>query len=226
MQPGPVPRRWEQLTGRRPWAVALVLVVGPAVAAVAAIVALPAASASATTAVTLTSTGCAQDWSAATTGPQTFTVTNQSSKAGEVNLDNAAGAVVAEIETLAATTADMTVTLGPGSYTFRCYLSGQAVTTSATVQVTGKVARGTPTAIKPVTVQQLTGPNQKYQAYAAGELHTLASAVARIRTDLQHGNLGAAKADWLAAHSTGRRSARPTTASAPTGPRWTACPTG
>jgi high-affinity iron transporter len=199
-QPEPVPRRWEQLIGRRPWAVAGVLVVAPAVAAAAAIVALPAASASATTAVTVTSTGCAKDWSAATTGPQTFTVTNQSSKAGEVNLDNAAGAVAAEIETLGpATTADLTATLGPGSYTFRCYLSGQAVTISATVEVTGKVAQGTPTAIKPVTVQELTGPNQKYQAYAAGELRTLASAVARIRTDLQHGNLGAAKTDWLAA---------------------------
>ena len=199
-QPEPVPRRWEQLAGRRPWAVAGVLVVAPAVAAAAAIVALPAASASATTAVNVTSTGCAKDWSAATTGPQTFTVTNQSSKAGEVNLDNAAGAVVAEIETLGpATTAGMTATLGPGSYTFRCYLSGQAVTTSATVQVTGKAAQGTPAAIKPVTVQELTGPNQKYQAYAAGELRTLASAVARIKTDLQHGNLGAAKTDWLAA---------------------------
>ena len=199
-QPEPVPRRWEQLAGRRPWAVAGVLVVAPAVAAAAAIVALPAASASATTAVTVTSNGCAKDWSAATTGPRTFTVTNQSSKAGEVNLDNAAGAVVAEIETLGpATTAGMTATLGPGSYTFRCYLSGQAVITSATVQVTGKAAQGTPAPIKPVTVQELTGPNQKYQAYAAGELRTLASAVARIKTDLQHGNLGAAKTDWLAA---------------------------
>jgi high-affinity iron transporter len=199
-RPEPVPRRWEQLAGRRPWAVAGVLVVTPAVAAAAAIVALPAASASATTAVNVTSTGCAKDWSAATTGPQTFTVTNQSSKAGEVNLDNAAGAVVAEIETLGpATTADMTATLGPGSYTFRCYLSGQTVTTSATVQVTGKAAQGTPAAIKPVTVQELTGPNQKFQAYAAGELRTLASAVARIKTDLQDGNLAGAKTDWLAA---------------------------
>jgi len=199
-QPEPVPRRWERLAGRRPWAVAGVLVVAPAVAAAAAIVALPAASASATTAVTVTGTGCAKDWSAATTGPQTFTVANQSSKAGEVNLDNAAGAVVAEIETLGpATTAGMTATLGPGSYTFRCYLSGLAATTSATVQVTGKAAGGTPAAIKPVTVQELTGPNQKYQAYAAGELRALASAVARIKTDLQHGSLGAAKTDWLAA---------------------------
>ena len=199
-QPEPVPRRWEQLAGQRPLAVAGVLVVAPAVAAAAAIVALPAASASATTAVTVTSTGCAKDWSAATTGPQTFTVTNQSSKAGEVNLDNAAGAVVAEIETLGpATTADMTATLGPGSYTFRCYLSGQTVTTSATVQVTGKAAQGTPAAVQPVTVQELTGPNQKYRAYAAGELRTLAGAVTRIKTDLQYGNLGAAKTDWLAA---------------------------
>jgi high-affinity iron transporter len=199
-RPEPVRRRWEQLAGRRPWAVAGVLVVAPAVAAAAAIVALPAASASATTAVTVTSSGCAKDWSAANTGPQTFTVTNQSGKAGEINLDNAAGAVVAEIETLGpATTADMTATLGPGAYTFRCYLSGQAITTSATVQVTGKAAQGAPSAIKPVTIQELTGPNQKYQAYAGSELRTLASAVARIKMDLQHVNLGAAKTDWLAA---------------------------
>ncbi len=46
-QPEPVPRRWEQLAGRRPWAVAGVLVVAPALAAAAAIAALPAASASA-----------------------------------------------------------------------------------------------------------------------------------------------------------------------------------
>ncbi|MGO9785083.1 MAG: iron uptake transporter permease EfeU [Streptosporangiaceae bacterium] len=199
-RPEPAPRRWERLAGRRPWAVAGVLVVAPAVAAAAAIVALPAASASATMAVTVTSSGCAKDWSAAKTGPQTFTVTNQSGKAGEINLDNAAGAMVAEIETLGpATAADMTATLGPGSYTFRCYLSGRAVTTSATIQVTGRAAQGAPAAIKPVTVQELTGPNQKYRAYAAGELRTLASAVTRIKTDLQHGNLGAAKTDWLAA---------------------------
>lgn len=43
----------------------------------------------------MTSTGCAKDWTAASAGPQTFTVANQSSKAGEATLVNAAGAVAA-----------------------------------------------------------------------------------------------------------------------------------
>ncbi len=194
------PPRWERLAARRPWAVAGVLVVVPVVAAAGAIATLPSASASATTAVTVTNTGCARDWTAASIGTRVFTVDNQTSKAGEINLDNAAGAVVAEIETIGpATTAQMTATLGPGSYTFRCHMSGQVVTTSATVQVSGKATGATPAAVKPVTVRDLAGPNQAYQAYAAGDLRTLAGDVARIRTDLRDGDLNAAKAGWLAA---------------------------
>ena len=62
--------RWERLAGRRPWAVAGVLVVVPALAAGAAIAALPAASSASTAAVTVTvtRTGCAQDWTSATAG--------------------------------------------------------------------------------------------------------------------------------------------------------------
>ena len=197
---GPDRPRWERLAARRPWAMAGVLVLAPAAAAGAVIAALPAASASATTAVTVTSTGCASDWTAASTGPQTFTVTNQSGTAGEVNLGNAAGAVVAEIETIGpGTTADMTATLGPGSYTFTCHMSGRAVTTSATVQVTGKAIQGVPAGVKPVTVAELTGPDKRYESYAAGQLTLLASAVAKIGTDLRQGNRGAARADWLTA---------------------------
>ena len=192
--------RWERLVARRPWAVAGILVIAPAAAAAVTIVALPPAGASATTAVTVTSTGCAKDWTAASTGPQTFTVDNQSSNAGEINLDNAAGAVVAEIETLGpATTAEMTATLGPGSYTFECHMSGEAVTTSATVQVTGKATQSVPAAVKPVTLADLTGPNKEYERYAAGQLRTLAGAITKIKTDLQQGRLNAARTDWLAA---------------------------
>ena len=205
--PGPVPEppreqrpRWERLVARRPWAVAGVLVLAPAAAAGIAIAALPAPGASATTAVTVTSAGCAKDWTTARTGPQTITVHNQTSKAGEVNLVNAAGEVVAEIETIGpATTADMTATLGPGSYTFKCHMSGQTVTTSATIQVTGQSTRGTTAAVKPVTVADLAGPNQQYERYAAGELTALAGAVARIKADLRQGDLTAARTDWLTA---------------------------
>ena len=194
------PPRSERLVARHPWAVAGILVIAPAAAAAVTIMALPPAGASATTAVTVTSTGCAQDWTAARAGPQTFTVDNQSSHAGEINLANAAGAVVAEIETLGpATTAEMPATLGPGSYTFECHMSGEAVTTSATVQVTGKASQNVPAAVKPVTLTDLTGPNKEYERYAAGQLRTLAGAVTKIKTDLQQGRLNAARTDWLAA---------------------------
>ena len=89
--------RWERLAGRRPWAVAGVLVVMPALAAGTTIAALPAASSASAAAVTVTvtRTGCAPDWTSATAGTQTFTVDNQSGLAGEINLDDASGDIVA-----------------------------------------------------------------------------------------------------------------------------------
>lgn len=191
---------WAQLAARRPWAVAAALVLVPAVAAVATIAALPSASAAATTAVTLTPNECAPDWTSARAGTQTFTVTNRSGKPGEINLDNAAGGVVAEIETIGpATTAAMTATLGSGSYTFKCYLSGQAVMSSAPVQATGNAGAPGPAAVTPVTMAELAGPNRAYQAYVARKLAALADAVTRVRADLRRGDLAAARRAWLAA---------------------------
>jgi high-affinity iron transporter len=195
---GPV--QWEQLAARRPWAVAGVLILVPALAAAAMIAVLPSASAAATTAVTVTRTGCAADWTSARAGTQTFTVANRSDQPGEINLNNSAGGVVAEIETIGpGTAAEMTATLGRGSYTFKCYLAGQAVTSSAPVQVTGDATARTPAAVKPVTLAELAGPNQAYQAYAARQLAALAGAVTRIRADLRRDDLAAARRSWLAA---------------------------
>ena len=177
-----------------------VLVLVPALAAAAAIAVLPSASAAAITAVTVTRTGCAADWTSARAGTQTFTVANKSGQPGEINLDNAAGGVVAEIETIGpGTTAEMTATLGSGSYTFKCYLSGQAVTSSEPVQVTGNASVRAPAAVTPVTMAELAGPNKVYQAYAARQLAALAGAVTRIRADLRRDDLAAARRDWLAA---------------------------
>jgi high-affinity iron transporter len=194
------PARWEQLAARRPWAVAGVLILVPALAAVAMIAVLPSASAAATTAVTVTRTGCIADWTSARAGTQTFTVANRSDKPGEINLDNAAGGVVAEIETIGpATTAEMTATLGRGSYKFKCYLAGQAVTSSAPVQVTADASARAPAPVQPVTLAELAGPNKAYQAYAARQLAALAGAVTRIRADLRRDDLAAARRAWLAA---------------------------
>jgi high-affinity iron transporter len=201
--------RWERLAGRRPWTVAGVLVVMPALAAATTIAALPAAgSASAAAAtVTVTRTGCARDWTSATAGTQTFTVDNQSGVPGEINLDDASGDIVAEIETIGpGTSAQLSATLNGGTYVFKCFMGSLAVTESQPVQViaAGNAATATPTrgsavAIKPVTAGELAGPNKEYQAYAAQQLADLAAAVTRIQADLRRGDTAAAKADWLTA---------------------------
>lgn len=194
---------WERVAGGRPWLVAGVLVAVPALAAGVTVAALPAAPAtSAASTVTVSRTDCAPEWSTAQPGTQTITVTNNSGLAGEINLDNAAGAVVGEIETIGpGTSAPLTATLGSGTYTFRCLMGSLAATASQPVAVsattTGKVTA--PVAVKPVTVDDLTPPNKLYQGYAAAQLADLAKAVTLIEADLRRGEIPQAKKDWLTA---------------------------
>ncbi|HVX21348.1 MAG TPA: iron uptake transporter permease EfeU [Acidimicrobiales bacterium] len=193
--------RWARLAGGRPWLAAAVLIAVPVAAAGAVIAVLPSSSGSGTTDVTVTDRACGKGWTGGRTGTQTFAVANKSGKAGEVILANSAGAIVAEIETIGpATTATMTADLGAGSYSFQCRLSGQAMVSSAPVQVAGSTGRSTTVAaVLPVSVKDLTGPNDAYRQYAAADLATLATDVARIRADLVAGALPAARADWLTA---------------------------
>ena len=204
--------RWQRLAGQRPWAVAGVLVVIPALAAGTTIAALPAASSASAAVVTVTRTGCARDWTSASAGTQTFTVDNQSGLAGEINLDDASGDIVAEIETIGPrTSAQLSATLYGGTYVFKCFMGGLPATVSQLVRVTaaGNAAaanpavaspiKGTAVGVKPVTTGQLAGPNKEYQAYAARQLADLARAVTRIQADLRDGDMAAAKEDWLTA---------------------------
>ena len=196
------PGRWERAAGSRPWLVAGVLVAVPALAAGVTIVALPAASTSAASTVTVTRTDCAPEWTSAGAGTQTITVTNNSGLAGEINLDDASGAVIGEIETIGpGTSAPLTATLGSGTYTFRCLMGSLAATSSQPVTVSAGTgtAVNAPVAVKPVTVADLTPPNKLYQAYAAAQLSDLATATAAIAADLRQGNLAQAKKDWLTA---------------------------
>jgi high-affinity iron transporter len=200
---------WQRLAGQRPWAAAGVLAVMPALAAGTAIAVLPAASSASTAAVpvTVTRTGCARDWTSAAAGTQTFTVDNQSGLAGEINLDDASGDIVAEIETIGpGTSTQLSATLYGGTYVFKCFMGSLPATVSQPVQVTaaGNAAApsrilGSPAAIEPVTVGELAGPNKEYQAYAARQLAGLAQAVTQIQADLGGGDIAAAKQDWLTA---------------------------
>ncbi|HVT66641.1 MAG TPA: EfeM/EfeO family lipoprotein, partial [Trebonia sp.] len=150
---------------------------------------------------TVSKTGCAPEWSAASAGTQTITVTNNSGLAGEINLDNGAGAVVGEIETIGpGTSAPLTASLASGTYTFRCLMGSLPVTTSQPVTVSaGGTTGGAPVAVKPVTVADLTPANKRYQGYAAAQLAGLANQVGTLETDLRHGDTAQAKKDWLAA---------------------------
>jgi high-affinity iron transporter len=182
--------------------VAGVLVAVPALAACVTIAALPATATSAASTVTVSRTGCAPQWSSAQPGTQTITVTNNSGLAGEINLDNAVGAVVGEIETIGpGTSAPLTATLGAGTYTFRCLMGSQPTTASQPVTVSADTGTtvAAPAAVKPVTLADLTPPNKLYQGYAAAQLTDLARAVAAIQADLRRGSIAAAKKDWLTA---------------------------
>jgi high-affinity iron transporter len=190
-------QRWERLVGDRTRRVAVVLVAVPAVVAGLAIALLPSAGAEASTSVTVTGHSCAANWHAARSGRQTIRVDNKSGKVAEINVLDVRGGVVGEIETLGpATTAPMTVSLGTGSYTIACLLAGQPTLHSGSVTVTG----GAPAAaVVPVTLAELSGPNDAYQRYAAGVLDQLAADVTRLRADLAAGDLASARRDWLAA---------------------------
>jgi high-affinity iron transporter len=194
--------RWERLAGGRPWLVAGVLIAVPAVAAGATIAALPAAASGTAGAVSVTRTDCAPEWASASPGTQTITVTNRSGLAGEVNLDDAAGGVIGELETIGpGTSASLTATLAAGTYTFKCLMGSLAPTESqpVTVSASVEVPVAAPIAVKPITVAELAGPNKLYQAYAAAQLTDLAAATAAIEADLRHANLAQAKRDWLTA---------------------------
>jgi high-affinity iron transporter len=199
---------WERVAGGRPWLVAGVLVAVPALAAGVTIAALPAAATNSASTVTVTKTGCAPEWSSASAGAQTITVTNNSGLAGEIRLDNASGAIIGEIETLGpGTSAPLTATLGAGTYSFSCLMGGLATTSSRPVTVSagsGSTVAAS-VAVKPVTVNDLTPPNKLYQVYAAGQLAGLAKSVAAIQDDLRHHDIAQAKRDWLTAQLTWER---------------------
>ena len=134
---------------RRPWAVAGVLVVGASGRGGPDDRGASAASTSASTAVTVTSTGCAREWSAARTGAQTFTVHNKSARRARSpwSTPRRRGGRDRDPRPRHHRTDDRDAR----SRLVHVHLPDvrQAVTTSATVQVTGKTAQDTPAAVRP-----------------------------------------------------------------------------
>ncbi|KHK96067.1 hypothetical protein LK09_17165 [Microbacterium mangrovi] len=144
---------------------------------------------------------CGQGWTDPVPGAERFTLHNSDSRAGEVYLTDAGtGAVYAEVDPLAAgTTARMDITLGAGTYAFRCAMEDEQTVIGPDVTVTGG-PRTSPSPVAAVAQADLLDATRQYQAYVSGQLPKLAALAAALRTDLAHGDLAAARRDWLPAH--------------------------
>jgi iron uptake system component EfeO len=152
------------------------------------------------TAVDASTGGCGRGWSRATPGTQVFDLRNTGGSATEVYLtDPRSGKVYGELEGLApGVSRPMLVDLGSGSYAFKCLQEDTDAVTGPTVVVPGRTPRG-PAAV-PVTEHDLIPPTLAYQKWVGGRIAELARGVGTLRSDIDRGDLAAARRDWLTAH--------------------------
>ncbi|MFB7327043.1 iron uptake transporter permease EfeU [Streptomyces sp. NPDC056190] len=186
---------------RRPaWVVPVAVVTVPAVVA-GLVVALGRPKPAGAQTVAVSETECGKGFTAPQPGRQTFQMQNTGSKTSEVYLiDPATNAVYGEIEGLApGTTRDLVATVAGGSYAWRCVPTGGTAVTSKAVRVGGGAGA---TAVVPVSEQDLATPLKEYRQYVESGLATLVAQTGRLNTDIQGGDLDAARADWLTAHRT------------------------
>jgi iron uptake system component EfeO len=143
---------------------------------------------------------CGTDWTRPHAGQQVFDVRNDSDLPTEVDLVNPkSGVVYGEIEGLGpGTTRPLEVTLGGGSYAFKCLPDDDDAFTGPTVSIAGH-ARPGPASLA-VTEQDVIPPTIAYQKWIGGQMGVLAAKATTLRDDIDHGDLTAAKADWLPAH--------------------------
>jgi iron uptake system component EfeO len=175
-----------------------------AASAAALAAALAGCSASAATApantVSVTTGACGSRWHLAAPGWHTFTITNASSEAAEVNLINpASNAIYAEVEAMGpGTSAQLRLRVGSGTYAFQCLLSDTDALVGPSVRVPGH-AKGAP-GVRPVTNNDLIEPSKEYHAYVTTGLVTLVSQTRALNAAIQSGNLARARKLWLPAH--------------------------
>ncbi|MER6417833.1 EfeM/EfeO family lipoprotein [Streptomyces sp. NPDC001137] len=153
------------------------------------------------TTVEVTSAACGRGWTRPEPGRQVFELHNTSGSAAEVYLTDArTGAVYGEVEGLApGTERPIRVTLGRGSYAFKCLPDDADAVTGPTVHITGGNVRSGPAAV-PVTQQQLIPPTLAYQKWIGARTVELADRTDVLRDAIDRGDLSAARAAWLPAH--------------------------
>lgn len=161
----------------------------------------PAADGLRHTAVEVAPTGCGRGWSHPAAGRQVFELRNTSSAAAEVYLtDPKTGAVYGEAEGLApGTVRPLRVTLGNGTYAFKCLPDDADAVTGPTVRITGAKVRSGPAAV-PVSQQDLIPPTLAYQKWIQARTIELEKKTGVLRDAVDRGDLAAARAAWLPAH--------------------------
>ena len=194
--------------GRRPAPAAggvLVLVVSGALLAGCAGSQRPAANAAPAdglphTAVQVSLGSCGQGWTRPHAGQQVFDVRNTSDGPTEVDIvDPKSGAVYGEVEGLAPnTTRPLQVTLGGGSYAFKCLPDDNDAVTGPTVTIPGHASAG-PASLA-VTEQDVIPPTLAYTKWIGGQMAVLAGKVRTLKDAVDRGDLSAARAAWLPAH--------------------------
>jgi iron uptake system component EfeO len=153
-------------------------------------------------AISFNSASCGGAWTLAKPGWHTFRLYNANDVGGEVDLiDPRTSGVYAEAAQFGpGTTQTMSLDVGSGRYAFRCLFEDTDPMTGPTVTVPGNVKGFAPTV--PITFNDLVGPAKEYQSYVTRGLKTLVGQAKTLASDLQRGNLTAARRDWLPAHLT------------------------
>lgn len=193
------------VAGRVPrWAVYGSIVAVPAVAAVGAISVMGHTPAASTTQITITESDCGTGWTNPIAGSQSFEVVNNGSNTAEVYLINPASNTVygEDPDVTPGSNEIMNVSIGAGSYVFRCSFVDGTVLNSGkyTVSGSGGSGGGGLAGLAPVTEQDMQDPVDFYRAYVQTSLPGLLTAAQRLDADLKVGNLAQAKTDWLPAH--------------------------
>ena len=172
------------------------------IALVAATASLAACGGSASGTISLNSASCGGTWTLAKPGWHTFELYNANDVGGEVDLiDPKTSGIYAEVDQFGpGTTQTMSLDVGSGRYAFRCLFDDADPMTGPIVTVPGHV-RGF-TATVPVTFNDLVGPAKEYQTYVAAGLKTLVGQTEALASDVQQGDLTAARRDWLSGHLT------------------------
>ncbi|WP_372511301.1 EfeM/EfeO family lipoprotein [Streptomyces cylindrosporus] len=153
------------------------------------------------TTVGVTSADCGRGWTRPEPGRQVFDLRNTSGAPAEVYLtDPRTGAVYGEVEGLApGTVRPLRVTLGDGTYAFKCLPDDADAVTGPTVRITGAKVKSGPAAV-PVTQQDLIPPTLAYQKWIQGRTVELVRRTDVLRAAVDRGDLAAARRAWLPAH--------------------------